>query len=62
MSNITVDSDTLKESVSSIEITKNSKGYNWKIKIYNDDTQLALKQALQRNEELKKKFVSEEAC
>lgn len=32
---------------SSVKVTKNSKGYNWEVKVYNDDADIALNKMIQ---------------
>ena len=37
------------QSVSSIELSKNSKGYNWSIKVYNNDLEKAMTDIVRYN-------------
>ena len=38
--------ELVKENTNSIEVTKNSKGYTWKIKVYDNDSQKAIEKIL----------------
>lgn len=44
------------ESTSSIEVTKNTKGYNWKVKAYDNDMDKALADIIRIEMELRKEF------
>ena len=48
------------KSISSFELTKNSKGYNWKIKVYNEDIEEAIKKAEKANEYAKSQWSENE--
>ena len=60
MAEVKVDSDVLKESVSSVKIIKNSKGVNWEIKVYNPNIEVGKKLAIKIFSDLKKEFPEEE--
>lgn len=47
------------ESISSVELSKNSKGVTWKIKVYNVDVDQAFKDANRLHEECIKKYKNE---
>ena len=48
--------ELVKENTNSIEVTKNSKGYTWKIKVYDNDSQKALEKILRINADIKERF------
>jgi len=49
----------LGKQTSSVKLIKNSKGYNWEIKIYNEDLDTMLKEIETVDAELKSKYKQE---
>ena len=45
--------------LSSVEITKTTRGYTWTVKTYAENPELACEKSVKIDEELKKKFPSE---
>ena len=50
------DLNLIKANTNSIEVTKNSKGYGWSIKVYDDDYLKGVETLLKINAELKERF------
>ena len=48
--------EPLKESISSVKVTKNSKGYNWEIKVYDKNPQAAFDETIRLENECNKKW------
>ena len=51
-----LDSEELNQQ-NSIKLTRNSKGYNWEIKLYGDDTEAILKELKELNTKLKAEYL-----
>jgi hypothetical protein len=51
--------DVKLEQKSSIELTKNSKGYGWKLKVYSEDIKDIPKILDEINKDMKRKFKNE---
>lgn len=49
-------SNLVKDNTNSIEVTKNSKGYGWSIKVYDNDHLKAIDKLLEINASLKERF------
>ena len=45
-----------KDRMSSVKVTKNSKGYNWEIKVYNDDPEVAFNETVKLELKCKEKW------
>jgi len=56
MENAQTQNNEVKQSISSFELTKNSKGYSWSIKVYHEDVRTALVKAEEMNSLAKMKF------
>ena len=51
--------DTQEETIqqkSSVKVSRNSRGYNWEVKVYDDDVDKALKETIRIEGECEKKF------
>jgi len=50
------ENNLVKDNTNSIEVTKNSKGYGWSIKVYDNDHLKAIDKLLEINSSLKERF------
>lgn len=55
---ITNETYTNKEGTSSLEVSKMTKGYNWKIKVYNSDLKKLMEQVIELDNQAKEAFGS----
>lgn len=46
----------VENTLSSVKIIKNTKGYNWEVKIYDENPEIAKNTAMDINEQLQKKY------